>query len=68
LNIAFDTPVKFSISEVLNCIINLSKETRDAKNPIKIMIKDNPKEFESDEDKYDFYFNQEYIFDETKSQ
>lgn len=67
-NATFDMPVKFSINEVLNCIINLSKETRNAKNPSQIMIKDSHKEFKVDEEKYDFYFKQEYSFDEIKPQ
>lgn len=66
--VLFDTPVKFHINEVLNCIVNLSKETRNAKKPEEISIKDNPKSFKSDEQKYDFYFTNELIFEETKSQ
>ena len=41
--ILFDSPVKFSVSEVLNCIINLSKETRNSKDSSDITIKDNKK-------------------------
>lgn len=67
-DVMFDTPVKFSINEVLNCIINLSQETRNAKKTTEMMIKGSSKEFEIDEDKYDYYFKQEYIFEETRSQ
>jgi uncharacterized protein len=67
-DIVFDTPVKFSINEVLNCLINLSQETRNAKKSSQIMIKGESKEFEIDEEKYDYYFQQEYSFEETKSQ
>lgn len=66
-NISFDTPVKFSIQEVLNCIINLSKETRNSKNPDEIKIKDNPKTFDSDEKKYNYYFKEEFPFEEKKT-
>ncbi|ADC50041.1 hypothetical protein BpOF4_09930 [Alkalihalophilus pseudofirmus OF4] len=69
-DITFDTPVKFSIAEVLNCITNLSKETRKAKQPTVICIEelgDEGKEFE-DDDKFDFYFNKELQFKEIKPQ
>ena len=65
-NALFDTPVKFSIEQVLNCIINLNKETRNYKNPKEMMIKDDPHEFESDDEKFDFYFGGEYEFEELK--
>ena len=64
--ILFDSPVKFTMNNVLNCIINLSKETRDYTNTSEIKIKDNNKVFETDEKKYDFYFEKEYNFDEVK--
>ncbi|MBC2455648.1 ATP-binding protein [Clostridium beijerinckii] len=67
-NIVFDTPVKFSITEVLNCITNLSKETRNYKKTSEMMIKGGSKEFDTDEEKYDYYFNQEHNFEEIKSQ
>jgi hypothetical protein len=65
-NALFDTPVRFSIEQVLNCIINLSKETRNYKNRMEIMIKDAPHEFESDDEKFDYYFDKEYEFEELK--
>ena len=64
--ILFDSPVNFSMEQVLNCITNLSRETRNSKNPSEIKIKDDPKEFNTDEEKYDFYFNKNYEFEETK--
>lgn len=67
-SVIFDTPIKFSIQEVLNVIVSLSKETRDAKNSDRIMIKNGAQEFTSDEDKFDHYFQQYYVFEETKSQ
>lgn len=66
--ISFDTPVTFSIEEILKSIINLSKETRNAKNSNEIMIKNGKKEFISDEEKFDAYFNNIYEFEEQKSQ
>jgi uncharacterized protein len=67
-NLTFDTPVKFSIQEVLNCIVNLSKETRNAKKHEIICFKDSDKYFGSDEEKFDYYFEKEYDFKETKPQ
>lgn len=65
--ITFDTPVKFSIEEVVNCIINLSKETRNAKKPSEICLKE-VRIFVNDEEKFDYYFSEEYEFTEIKSQ
>jgi len=64
--ILFDSPVKFSMNQVLNCIINLSKETRDYTNPSEIKVKDNHKVFETDEAKYDYYFKKEENFEDVK--
>lgn len=64
--VTFDTPVKFSIDQVLNCITNLSQETRNSKKPSEIRIKDSQKEFNTDEEKYDYYFEKKYDFEETK--
>ncbi len=66
-NISFDTPVRFLIKEVLNAIINLSIETRDYKEPDKIRIKDNPKTYKSDDDKFDEYFSGILQYDEQKN-
>jgi DNA helicase HerA-like ATPase len=65
--ILFDSPVKFTIKEVLNCIINLSRETRDYTNPSEIKLKEGAKEFSTDEEKYDYYFEKEFEFEEIKS-
>jgi DNA helicase HerA-like ATPase len=67
LNVSFDTPVTFSMQEILNCIINLSRETRNSKKPNEIMIKDGKKEFKNDDEKYDTYFIKQYEFDEQKT-
>ncbi len=66
--VLFDSPVRFSLKEVLNCIINLSRETRNYKKPSEYSIKDGPKEFKSDEERFDHYFSNELIFEEPKSQ
>ena len=64
----FDSPVRFSLKEVLNCLVNLSRETRNYKKPTYYAIKDAEKEFTSDEDRFDYYFTEEFVFKEPKSQ
>ncbi|WP_139490353.1 anti-phage-associated helicase HerA [Brevibacillus dissolubilis] len=66
--IMYDAPVKFSLDEVLNCIVNLSKETRSYKNPNIMCLKAAEKAFGSDEQKFDFYFKEQYEFEEVKAQ
>ncbi len=65
IKITFDTPAKFFIREVLNCLINLSNETRDSNNHSAIKVRDESHEFASDEDKFDFYSLKEYVFEAT---
>ena len=64
--VMFDSPVRFSLTEVLNCIVNLSRETRDAKKPSLYALKDGAQEFPSDEDRFDRYFAKELQFEEPK--
>jgi len=66
--VMFDSPVQFSLTEVLNCIVNLSRETRDYKKPATCTLKDAPQEFLSDEARFDHYFSKELQFEEPKSQ
>jgi hypothetical protein len=66
--VLFDSPVRFSLKEVLNCIVNLSRETRNYKKPTYYAIKDAEKEFASDEERFDYYFPEEFLFEEPKSQ
>lgn len=73
-NIFYDTPIKFDINEVVNAIFNLKNETRNAKNPEFMMIDspdvevDKGKEFESDDEKINYYFSSKLKFLPTKSQ
>lgn len=64
--VMFDTPVKFSLGEVLNCIVNLGRETREYKNPSCIAIKEAHQEFPSDETRFEKYFEKELEFEEPK--
>jgi uncharacterized protein len=65
--VTFDTPIKFSIQEVLNCIINLANETRKSKQPNVICLIEE-KTFQNEEEKFDYYFTEEFEFQEIKSQ
>lgn len=64
--LTFDKPVKFSINEVMNCIVNLSKETRKTKQPHIICLTEGEKTFSKDEEKFDYYFTTEHDFVEVK--
>lgn len=66
-DIEFDTPVYFSIKEVVNCLQNLSHETRKAKNSDEITIQDDRRIFTSTEEKYKHYFSQVHQFEEQKN-
>ncbi|TMW71159.1 ATP-binding protein [Alteribacter natronophilus] len=70
LDLTFDSPVPFSIIEVINCISNLSRETRKAKKPNIICLahEEDGIEFTNDNEKFDYYFKEEYTFLEVKSQ
>ncbi|MEK4025964.1 ATP-binding protein [Sporosarcina sp. FSL W7-1283] len=65
--ISFDTPIKFSIQEVINCIINLSNETKNSKKPNEICFMDENKEFTTMNEKMQYYFEEIYEFKETKN-
>jgi len=73
-NIFYDTPIKFDLNEVVNAIFNLKNETRNAKNPEFMMIDspdveaDKGKEFDSDDEKINYYFSSKLKFLPTKSQ
>jgi len=66
--IFFDTPVKFDINQILNCLINLSKETKNYKNQDEITIKGAYFIPENDTKKIEHYFKNIYEFEEPRSQ
>lgn len=67
-NISFDTPVKFVLNEVVTCLFNLSRETKNSKNANEITIKDARRCFDDEVDKICQYFTEIYTFEEPKSQ
>lgn len=66
--VTFDSPILFSMNEVLQCLENLSRETRNAKNNSEIAIKSGVKTFNNDEDKFKHYFQNSCEFEEIKAQ
>ncbi len=61
--VTFGTPVPFSIKSVLNCLVNLSKETINGLNTTESCIEKDRKIFKSDEEKYDYYGKKELRFE-----
>jgi len=61
--ITFGTPVPFSIKSVLNCLVNLTKETVNGQDTTESCIEKERKIFKSDEEKYDCYGKKELRFE-----
>lgn len=66
-NISFDTPVKFVLNEVITCLSNLSRETKDYKKTNEIAIKEAHKCFNDESAKINHYFREIYTFEEPKA-
>ncbi len=77
--IYYDSPIKFDIKEVLNCLINLKNETKNAKSSNRYMIVGESEAVDgktnaesgiclSDDEKYKKYFLKELEFHSPKSQ
>jgi hypothetical protein len=65
--VRFGTPTFFSIDEVLNCIVNLSRETLDSNNRANVCFEKEDKLYTADEPKYNEYFLREHRFKPTKT-
>lgn len=67
--VSFGTPVKFSASEVVNCLRNLSRETVSSsnKNCPSFVGVDGQKEFTGDQERFDCYFRKIYEFQTPKT-
>jgi hypothetical protein len=65
--VIFGSPVPFSMKEVMNCLINLSKETVNYENTSEACIKSGRKEFASDEEAFDCYAEGEKEFETINS-
>lgn len=51
----FDSPLKYEIQSLLNCFQNLTRETKNADNDLKIKTKSEEKEFDSDIQKLQWF-------------
>lgn len=60
--IYFDSPLKFDIDEILNCIQNLRKETKHSEDDLNIQFSDIAIPFESESRKMQHYFEKIYTF------
>jgi len=65
--VTFGSPVKFSMDQVLNCLINLSNETVNYEKASEACIKLDRKEFQSDEELFDCYSGTVKEFETTNS-
>lgn len=62
----FDSPLKFDIDEVLNCLINLKKETVNSENELDVQFSDRHEVFSTEKDKHKHYFKTIYDFSSTR--
>ncbi len=59
----FDSPLKFDIEQVLNCLSNLKNETVNSENENIVQIKGSTMAFSFTEEKLNHYFKDKYEFD-----
>jgi uncharacterized protein len=64
--IYFDSPLKFDINEVLNCLTNLKKETVHSENELDIQFSGLHKVFLSEKEKHKHYFSSICDFASTR--
>lgn len=64
--IYFDSPLKYDIQGVINCLINLTLETKDADNPLHVITSDEDRTFTEEEDKLRWYCEKRYTFAQLK--
>jgi len=65
--VSFDSPLTYDIQQLQNCLTNLSRETKDASDPMRIETKDGKEiVFKDDRERLDFYAMQIVEFAATK--
>ncbi|RKE81013.1 ATP-binding protein [Chryseobacterium sp. AG363] len=62
IKVYFDSPLKFDIDEILNCLQNLRKETRHTEDDLNIQFVEDAIVFESDSKKIQHYFKESFSF------
>ena len=60
--IYFDSPLKYDVQEVVNCLMNLTQETKDAEDPLHIITSEDDKTFEEEDDKLLWYCGKRHTF------
>ena len=60
--IYFDSPLKYDVREVVNCLMNLTRETKDAEDPLHIITSEDDKKFEEEDDKLLWYCDKPHTF------
>jgi len=58
----FDSPLKYEIQEMVNCLINLTRETKDADNPFHIVTTSTEFNFSGEEEKLSHYCDELLYF------
>ena len=53
--IYFDSPLKYDVQEMVNCLINLSRETKDSDDPNHVTTSEGERTFDEEEDKLKWY-------------
>lgn len=51
----FDSPLKYSVQDFVNCLMNLAVETKDVDNPLHIITDSDDKSFDSEQAKLESY-------------
>lgn len=51
----FDSPIVYNVEELLTCLANLTRETKDAENPLHIKTKNDEETFGTDDEKLSWY-------------
>jgi len=60
--IYFDSPLKYDIAEMVNCLMNLTRETKEADNPLHVVTADDDKTFTDEEEKLLWYCGKRHAF------
>jgi hypothetical protein len=64
--IYFDSPLKYNVQNVVNCLMNLTRETKDADNPLHIITEGSDNTFENDDKKLIHYCEKLLEFEPLK--
>ncbi len=62
----FDSPLKYNVQDFVNCLMNLTRETKDADNPLHIITKSGENTFENDDKKFIYYCDELLEFEPLK--